>query len=361
MNYTINKKNCQPAYIQLYNQLRDDIISGIYSEGEKLPSKRLLAEETGTSVITTEHAFSLLCEEGYAESRERSGYIVIFRKSDGFVNTSQQSVDTSETFRRNKTEFPFSVYSKAVRKVLTEYGEAVLSKTDNRGCEALRIALSRYLAAARGIKAQPEQIIIGSGSEYLYGLIIEMAGKDTRFAIENPSYNKIELVYSLSGATYDKLPLGKDGIESEALQSCKADFLHISPFRSYPSGVTASASKRHEYMRWAESGNRFIIEDDFESEFSVSSKPAEVLFAHSKNDNVIYLNSFSMTVSPGLRTGYAVLPKQLLGRFQDKVGFYSCTVPTLDQLVLATLISSGDFERHINRTRRNKRKQLAEI
>ena len=146
-------------------------------------------------------------------------------------------------------------------------------------------------------------------------------------------------------------------IQSTALKNCSANILHITPYRSFPSGVTASASKRHEYLRWAENG-RYIIEDDFESEFSVSKKPEETLFTDTKKDNVIYMNTFSMTISPSLRAGYMVLPKHLVPIFEEKLGFYSCTVPTFEQYVLAELIENGDFERHINRVRRKKRKEL---
>ena len=203
-----------------------------------------------------------------------------------------------------------------------------------------------------------KQIIIGSGSEYLYGLIIELLGRHRSYAIEPPSYKKIEQVYTTSDVSLEKLPLSHDGIDSKALKNSSADVLHISPYRSYPSGVTATASKRHEYLRWAELGSRYIIEDDFESEFSVSRKPEETLFSHSFKDNVIYMNTFSKTISPSFRIGYMVLPKELAKAYEEKLGFLSCTVPTYLQLVLAELINNGDFERHINRVRRNKRKEL---
>ena len=186
---------------------------------------------------------------------------------------------------------------------------------------------------------------------------MELLGRDKIYAIESPSYKKIEQVYTASDVSLEKLPLSHDGIDSKALKNSNADILHISPYRSYPSGVTATASKRHEYLRWAEKGSRFIIEDDFESEFSVSRKHEETLFSHSFRDNVIYMNTFSKTVSPSFRIGYMVLPKELSGSYKDKLGFFSCTVPTYLQLVLAELINNGDFERHINRVRRLKRKQ----
>ena len=149
------------------------------------------------------------------------------------------------------------------------------------------------------------------------------------------------------------------GIDSKALAAARADVLHTTPYRSYPSGVTATASKRHEYVRWAGRGGRYIIEDDFESEFSVAANLAETLFALSPNDNVIYLNTFSKTISPSLRIGYMVLPEHLAADFNEKLGFYSCTVPTFMQYVLAELINNGDFERHINRVRRSRRKALS--
>ena len=202
--------------------------------------------------------------------------------------------------------------------------------------------------------------MIGSGSEYLYGLIVELLGRDRVFAIEAPSYKKIEQVYRATEIRYELLPLTQTGIDSGALAQTRADVLHTTPYRSYPSGVTATASKRHEYVRWASEADRYIIEDDFESEFSVSTKPTETLFALSHSDNVIYLNTFSKTISPSLRIGYMVLPQHLVSVYGEKLGFYSCTVPTFMQYVLTELLNNGDFERHINRVRRKKRKELSE-
>ncbi len=351
----------RPVYLQIYKMIRDDIISGVYPYNTKLPSKRMLADETGVSTVTIEHAYALLCDEGYVEARERSGYFVIFRTDDGFASTSREKIRHSFPSPRHEettAEFPFSVLSKTMRFVISNMGESILERSPGSGCMELREAIRKYLARSRGITADTEQIIVGSGSEYLYSLIVELMGRDKIFAIESPSYKKIEQVYRASDVRLEKLPLDGDGISSAALKACRADILHISPYRSYPSGVTATASKRHEYLRWAREDNRFIIEDDFESEFSVSKKPEETLFSHSRQDNVIYMNTFSKTLSPSFRVGYMVLPKGLTKIFGEKLGFYSCTVPTYIQFVLAELISGGDFERHINRVRRSKRKEL---
>lgn len=361
MKYIIDKKNNAPAYLQLYMYLRADIVNGIYGLGSKLPSKRVLSGDAGVSRITVEHAYGLLCDEGYVESRQRSGYYVIFRTDDGFAVSAPKELVLSPHSYVSDTAatFPFSVLAKTMRSVISDMGEAILERSPNSGCLALRNAIRLYLAQSRGIIADIGQIIIGSGSEQLYSLLIKLLGRNCVYAIETPSYHMIEQVYTEAAVTIKKLPLGSDGIDTDALKDCKADILHISPYRSFPSGVTATASKRHEYLRWAEKEGRLIIEDDFESEFSVSSKPEETLFSHTKRNNVIYMNSFSKTVSPSFRVAYMVLPKVLAEKYQQQLGTYACSVPTYIQYVLAELIAKGDFQRHINRVRRAKRKELA--
>ena len=386
MRYLMDRDDPAPAYLQLYRQLRDDIVRGIYPCGGRLPSKRVIAGELGLSTVTVEHAYALLGDEGYVESRQRSGYYVIFRVDDGFTfppdNAGAQEklppagsprVPDTGKWTPARTEgtdpggqtaagalpaFPFTVLSRAMRKVISDCGEGILNRSPNLGVPELRGAISRYLDRSRGIAADAGQIVIGSGSEYLYGLIVELLGRGRIYGIESPSYKKIEQVYRACDVRIEKLPLGSDGIESAALKASRAEILHISPYRSFPSGVTASASRRHEYIRWAAKPGRYLVEDDFESEFSVLTKPEETLFALSSGDNVIYMNTFSQTVSPSLRAGYMVLPRHLVPEFMEKLGFYACTVPTYLQYVLAELIESGDFERHINRVRRMKREAL---
>lgn len=362
MKYKIDK-GPHPAYLQIYAQIKDDIIKGNYPYGSKLPSKRLLADEIKASTITVEHAYDLLCDEGYVESKERSGFFVIFRNSDGFTLPSGEAlldVRAADTPYENHTtpDFPFSVLAKTMRGVISDFGDKILEKSPNKGSPTLRLALKHYLSKNRGIGVDVEQIIIGSGAEYLYGLIIELLGRDRIYGIEHPSYEKIEQVYTACEVPYEPLKLSGDGIDSTALASARVDVLHTTPYRSYPTGVSASASKRHEYIRWANTDARYIIEDDFESEFSVSTKPEDTLFSLSERDNVIYLNTFSKTISPSLRVGYMVLPKKLVAEFDARLGFYSCTVPTFEQYVIAQLLQNGDFERHINRVRRNKRKEM---
>ena len=373
MKYVIDKAN-RPVYLQIYKQLRDDIIEGAFPYNSKLPSKRLLANEIGVSTITVEHAYALLCDEGYAEARERSGFIVIFRKTDGFASSNdsirpsaKNSANASSGMppRSSSTisaypEFSVSLLGKVMRKVLSDYQDVLLKKSPNAGCVELRDAIRHYLARNRGIHITLDQIVIGSGAEYLYGLIVALLGRDKVYALETPSYEKMEQIYLAAGVHYELLPLTENGIDSDALAATTADVLHTTPYRSFPSGITATASKRHEYIRWSNKTARFIIESDYGSEFCVSSQPMETLFSLSEHDNVIYLNTFSKTISPSMRIGYMVLPKQLVKPFQEKLGFYSCTVPSFEQYVLTELLNNGDFERHINRVRRNMRKELAQ-
>lgn len=359
MKYYIDETNQKPAYLQLYGQLRKDIVSGAYKFGSKLPSKRMLSEESGVSVVTVEHTYSLLVDEGYIEARQRSGYFVIYREKD-FLSVADAPVSVyvqNRNQHNSNSEFPFSVLAKTMRKVLMDYGEAILVKSPNHGCTELRRAVSDYLARSNGIIANPEQIIIGSGAEYLYSLIVQLIGDGRIFALENPSYEKIYRVYQANGVKCEMLKMGHDGIKTDELRRSEASVLHITPFNSYPSQITAGASKRKEYLLWADEREGYIIEDNYDSELTVSSKHEDTVFSLSEKSNVIYLNTFSKTLAPSMRVGYMVLPEKLLSDFEKKLGFYSCTVPVFEQYVLAELINCGDFERHINRVRRAKRKQ----
>lgn len=359
MKYTIDKQNGK-AYLQIYEQLKTDIVNGIYPYGTKLASKRLLSEELGVSVITVEHAYSLLCDEGYVESRERSGYFVCFTSDNIFVSPKPHKTEITNQSRAKERdcEFPFSVYAKAVRRTLCDYENHIFDICDGSGCIRLKTAICNYLKRSRGINVNTNQIVIGAGSEYLYGLIVQMLGKNKIYGLEDPSYPKIAKVYRANGVKTLPLPLLKDGISSEYLQKTPATVLHITPYRSYPSEVSASASKKNEYIRWAKSRGNIIIEDDFESEFTLLKKAEETVFSLAGGSNVIYVNTFTKTISPSVRIAYMLIPENMVELYQKSVGFYSCSVPLFNQLVLAQLIDGGDFERHINRVRRKRRKTI---
>ena len=418
--YTIDPGLKQPAYLQLYNQIREDITNGICPFQSKLPSKRYLASETGTSVITVQHAYDLLADEGYIEPRERSGYYVIYKENelfpvafaaDDFVSadsangsgsaghtaafgsaahavasgsaghTASSDVaaggvhaglsDPAEPHEISdipirgpivtpeQEQFPFNTLARKARKVLSEYGESLLERSPNSGTVLLREAIAQYLARSRRMNVAPDQIVIGSGSEYLYNLIVQILGRGRTFALEDPSYEKIRLVYEASGVHCEMLPMDREGVRLSALRHSKASVLHVTPFNSYPSGITATASRRAGYIKWASSEDRYIIEDDFDSEFSMSTKAENTLFSLEPQRSVIYMNTFTRTISPAVRVGYMVLPAGQSAAIKEKISIYSYTVPVFTQHLLAELIRSGDFERHINRVRR-RRRQAAE-
>ncbi|MCQ2413288.1 MAG: PLP-dependent aminotransferase family protein [Clostridia bacterium] len=363
MKYLIDRESTVPIYLQLYAQLKKDVVEGVCPYGARLPSKRTLAEKLGISVIPVEHALTLLCDEGYAEARERSGVFVIYRRDDFItppVLTALPETEAGSPLPPAKKAvgyvFPLSVLTKKMRKVMLDRGEALLIKSPNRGLSELRTAITSYLRRSNGILADPSQIVIGSGAEYLYSTVLQLLGRGRTFALEDPSYEKIEKVYEANGVTVEKLPLAADGIRSDALAKSEATVLHVTPFNSFPSGVTASASKRTEYLSWARTRSGFVIEDNYDSELTVSRKNEDTLFATDGGKHVIYLNTFSKTVAPSVRVGYMILPRNLVGEFDRKLGFYSCTVPVFEQYLLCELLESGDFERHVNRVRRQKRK-----
>lgn len=414
----------RPAYLKIYEALRNDITSGAYALGERIPSKRTMAEQTDASVITVEHAYNLLIDEGYIEARERSGYFVCYRSEDAFPvgdvsddadgrhadgtpsgsfvatdmrcrSTPSTSVDTADgrqaenstsrlseeaaggtmisaltqaegvpatdQYEAAATELSFAGFARTMRRVLSEYAEEFMQRSPNEGTLYFRESIARYLQRSRGIHVDVSQIIVGAGSEYLYSLIVQMLGRERVYALEDPSYEKIRRVYEANGAHCELLKLGHHGIHSSELRRSNAGVLHVTPFDSYPSGVTATAGKRQEYISWAKQRQAMIIEDDYASEFSPSTKSEDTLFSLAPEETVIYMNTFTKTISPAIRTGYMLLPKKWAAELKAKISFYSCTVPTYDQYVLAEYLNSGAFERYINRVRRKRRQDRKKL
>jgi len=348
----------KPAYMQLYQKVREEIVEGVYAYGTKIPSKRNMSLETGTSLITVEHAYDLLAEEGYIESRERSGYFVIYRSEDLFSVAEGKRKDLTHALSKDVDAFPHTTFASAVRKALADHEGDILSPTDGCGCYEVRRAIAGYLGRSRGMYVEPKQIVIGAGSEYLYSLVMQLLGHHRIYGLEDPSYEKILQIYQAGGVRCDMLKMGKNGILSSELKRTPASVLHVTPYHSYPSGMSADISKKQEYIRWVRKNDRYIVEDDYDSEFTVSMKMQETLFSMEPDSSVIYMNTFTRTIGPSLRVGYMVLPKEKCDIFLHKIAFRSCTVSALVQYVLAELLDSGSFERHINRIRRKKRKQV---
>ncbi len=340
-------------YFAIYKSLKNKILTGEYAAGEKLPSKRVTADRYGCSVITAEAAYKILIDEGYAESRERSGYFVckidaLYHEASGEIRI--EHLDEAEGSNA-KQDFEYSLWFKTIRKVISERGEQLFIKSPNMGCAVLRNVLADYLCKNRGMTAKPQNIVIGSGSEQLYETVVKLLGRDKIYGIEDPSYSKIEMVYKGEGATIQRLKMGTDGIESRELSGKEADVLHVTPYRSFPTDITTSILKKYEYLHWAGT-EKYIVEDDFNSEFYKPGQPVETLYSLDKQQRVIYINTFSKSLSPSMRMGYMILPDSLLEAYHRILGAFSCSVPVLDQYVLAEYISSGNFVRHLNRVRR---------
>ena len=351
MHYGIDRSSRESAYLQLYKQLRADIVSGAIPPGRRLPSKRLLAGETGLSVITVEHAYALLCDEGYAEARARSGYFAAFGGGSAPPALPRAALEDMSAGDGAPADFPFSVWTRTMRGVMSDYDRRILARSPSCGCTELRVALAGYLERSRGISVKAEQIVVGAGAEYLYGLVVQLLGRERRYALEDPCYETIRRVYEANGALCELLPMGADGIVSTALEKSAAGVLHVTPFHSYPSGVTAPASKRHEYALWARRRDACIVEDDYDAEFASLTRQIETIFSLAP-ERVLYINTFSKVLAPSMRTGFLVLPEPMLDDYREKLGFYSCTVPVFDQLVLAEFIAQGHLERYINRRKR---------
>ena len=336
----------------LYRRLKEDILQGALAPGARLPSKRALADREGVSVITVENAYRQLADE----PRERSGYYV-----RPIENVPAPPAADHPPLRRLPEEpepteegsFPTSVWFRTLRYVMSEYGPRLVARSPGKGCARLRNALADYLLRGRGMYAPPERIVVGSGAEQLYEIVVRLLGSRRVYGIEYPSYEPIEAVYTGFGAVVDHLALGPRGIDSAALSHTAADVLHVTPFHSWPTGATADAPKRWEYLRWALAApERCIVEDDFDSEFSRSGTPLETLYTMDKDQRVIYINTFSRSLAPSMRMGYMILPEPLLRRYDELLGRRSCSVPLLEQYALAEFIASGDFERHLSRRRR---------
>lgn len=344
-------------YLALYKEIKHKILSGEYPPKEKLPSKRVMADMHGVSIVTVATAYGMLEDEGYILARERSGYFVCAIEkrtpSDASFHEPQEHVSLLPEPQTEPTQdFEYSVWFKTVRKVLSEKGDTLFVKSPNKGCEVLRNAIAEYLHRYRGMYADPRRIIIGSGSEQLYETVVKLLGRERVYGVEDPCYGQITAVYRDMGVRIHPLPMAEDGIRSEALQDPSFSVLHVTPFHSYPSGITATVSKRHEYLNWAEKTGNYIVEDDFDSEFFIPGNPIESLYALNKGISVVYINTFSKSLSPSIRMGYMILPESLMEIYEERLAKRSCSVPVMDQYILAEFIASGSFERRLNRMRR---------
>lgn len=365
LTYSFADIGSDPLYEHLYKCIRNDILQGRLRPGEKLPSKRSFAKNLDVSVITVENAYNRLAAEGYIYSMPKRGFYISEIKNtihgsaagtQGAALAAATDPEYPADFTSNHVpagQFPFSVWAGILREVLHDDREELLIKSPGAGSMALRRSIADNIREFRGMDVDPGRIVIGAGTEYLYGQIVQLLGPDRCYGIEDPGYQMIAKVYAINGAACVHIPLDRDGISIGALEEKGVDVAHISPSHHFPTGIITPVSKRYELLGWAaKDSGRYIIEDDYDSEFRMNGKPLPTLRSIDTTGKVIYMNTFSKSLSAAMRVSYMVLPPLLAEIYRDRMSFYSCPVPNLIQSALSRFIDDGSFERHINRMRR---------
>ena len=366
LTYTFSSTDTAPLYQQLYRFIREDIAAGVLAAGVKLPSKRNFAKNLGISTITVENAYEQLIAEGYLYTLPRKGFFVTdignglsvrrerIRVQECGVRTKQKKYLADFTSNQTcKEQFPFSVWAKLMRTVLKEDREGLMINAPCAGILPLRAAIAGHLKEFRGVEVEPGQIVIGAGTEYLYGLLLQLLGMEKCYGVENPGYHKIYKIYKSHRVACSCVEMDEAGVRISGLEEKKVDVVHISPSHHFPTGIVMPVSRRYELLGWAaKREGRYIIEDDYDSEFRLTGKPVPSLQSIDVQEKVIYMNTFTKTLSSTVRISYMVLPKHLAERFLEQLSFYSCTVSNFEQYVLAAFIKEGYFEKHINRMRK---------
>lgn len=454
LTYALNRAARTSLYEQLYRALRADIESGVLAAGTRLPSKRAFAKHLGVSVVTVEGAYDQLVAEGYVRAVPRSGFYVqeigpkatiALRSSapegmkpsrdsasgasgafdgspsgeegegGGVVEGSGSARAASHSWLADFTGatapegvFPYAAWARTLRRVLAEESErTVLEAAGPQGSPRLRTAIAAHLRGFRGMAVRPDQIVIGSGAQSLYGLLVQLLGRDLVYGVEDPGYPRLMRIYESNDVEVRPIALDEEGPSLEVLERAGIDVLHCTPSHQFPTGITVPVSRRRALVEWAygtseksesvlaprvsdgpsrpseakwdpenalvdecgsgkvggmlETRSRYLIEDDFDCEFRMAGRPVPTLATLDGAGRVIYANTFSKTLGGAFRIGYVVLPEELAERFRDKLGFYTCTVGALEQLTLARFMESGDYERHVNRQRTRYRRLLGAL
>ncbi|TWT05856.1 PLP-dependent aminotransferase family protein [Planomicrobium sp. CPCC 101079] len=368
--FQLQRNSTIPLYQQLYQEIKEAIISGTISVETKLPSKRKLADYLAISQTTVELAYGQLLAEGFIESRPRKGFYAQPVEELAYLDAPQDEpvivdhVDYTFDFNPGKIDtpsFPFSTWRKIAKEVIDETNHEMLHSGHPQGDEALRQEIARYLFQSRGVVCEAEQIIIGSGTEQLVPLLIRLLPKTLVFGFENPGYPLTHSIFSHYDRRAVPIQVDQEGINLKELETLQADVAYVTPSHQFPTGSVLSATRRSQLLNWASAGDRYIIEDDYDSEFRYTSRPIPALQSMDKSGRVIYISTFSKSLMPSLRIAYMVLPKRLLRAYQQTFLHYSSSVPRLDQQVVARFMKDGHFARHLNRMRKLYQKKLEKL
>ncbi len=369
----LNGSKRMPLYEALYRQLREEISRGERKAGEKLPSKRALSQELGISLNTVEAAYRQLESEGYVEARPRSGYYVLAlsvlsqgRAKEPRITNAPQKLPSEIDFAVGAVDaaaFPMGVWQKLTRACLNS--EGILERSEAQGDPGLRLEIARYLARARGVHCSPEQILLGPGTDYLMQVLCGLLPESCTFALENPAYHKAYLYFSRMGHTVLPAAMDGKGILIEPLERLENVVVYTAPSHQYPLGFAMPMGRRTALLAWCGRGEfRYVIEDDYDSEFRYDARPLPSLQSIDHLNRVIYLGTMSGVISPSLRISYMILPPELLARLKVQRAPYSCSISTLSQFTLREFMRQGYFEKHLNRMRvcyKNRRRELTEL
>ena len=378
LTYSFENIDSESMYEHLYRCIKQDILQEKLRAGEKLPSKRAFAKNLGVSTITVESAYAQLVAEGYVKARPRSGYFAVALQNPGEAKPRPRA--SAPKARKEGPDAAVAVdltgnggvgaaalWSRALRRTLAEEPEhEVFLPTPAAGSERLRQALADYLRQSRGMEVDPGRIVVGAGAQVLDNMLVQLLGREAAYAVEDPGYPRLKRLYEANGVRrVVEVPLDGEGVRTDVLADSGADVLHIMPSHQFPTGRVTSISRRYELLGWASAGSlehsRWIIEDDFDCEFRLAGRPVPPLAAIDAEGRVVYTNTFSKGLGPGMRLAYMVLPEELADRFASELGFYSSTVSSVQQVTLARLLESGDYERHVNRMRKQRREERDEL
>jgi len=360
-----NDKKC--LYEQIYEHIKQEMKEGKLLAGEKLPSTRSLAEYLQVARTTVEYAYGQLQSEGYIEARPYRGYFVCVTEEFLDVSTSEGQETVVQNPQIEERElpydfspngidmsgFPFGVWKRISKNILNEENSDLFSQGDHQGDYNLRVTISRYLHSSRGVNSLPEQIVIGAGNDYLLMLLEKILGQNVRIAMENPTYKRAYHIFQSYAESIETVDMDESGIVVSQLRERDVNVAYVMPSHQFPTGIVMPIGRRIELLRWAnEDEERYLIEDDYDSEFRYKGKPIPSLQASDEHSKVIYIGTFSKAIAPGIRVSYMVLPLPLLEKYKKECYFYSCTVSRLDQRILDEFIRDGYFERHLNKMRK---------
>lgn len=402
LNIRLNTEDRKPLYRQIYEYIRGEIRSGALEAGERLPSTRALASGLHVARSTAELAYSQLLSEGYIRAKKNSGYFVneienlaelhfgeqtehgedagtehtadavmkslrkteesgkIYGSGETAPNLSRLGKQGAENsglidFSLRHTEmsiFPYSTWKKIMREAMVDANSEMFSHSEPSGDLTLRTTIAHYLHFSRGVRCTPEQVIVGAGNDYLLMLLRHILGEGRRVAMENPSYLRAAQIFKSFGYKICPVKMDADGMLPGSVSSSGADLVYAMPAHQFPMGCIMPVGRRAALLGWAtEAPDRYIIEDDYDSEFRYRGKPIPALQSLDHAGRVIYIGTFSKAIAPAIRISYMILPPGLLSDYRGKCWFFSSTVSRIDQRILNEFMKNGHFERHLNRMR----------